>query len=81
MSGGITIHEMESVAQNMDGGVINISSDPGDSMGFNLLSNSGNRPKPAASNSTRQISFDLNSGSASSGLGGGIAESHALFEA
>ena len=74
MSGGITIHEMESVAQSMDGGVINITSDPGDSMGFNLLSNSGNRPKPAASNNTRQISFDLNSGPASSGLGGGIAE-------
>jgi len=70
MSGGITIHEMESVAQSMDGGVINISSDPGDSMGFNLLSNSGSR---SGGGGTRQISFDLN-GPPSGAPGGGITE-------
>jgi hypothetical protein len=73
MSGGITIHEMESVAQNMDGGVINISSDPGDSMGFNLLSNSGGR---SGGGGSRQISFDLNSGGGGGGggMGSGITE-------
>jgi hypothetical protein len=71
MSGGITIHEMESVAQNMDGGVINISSDPGDSMGFNLLSNSGGR---SGGGGSRQISFDLNSGGGGGSMGSGITE-------
>jgi Family of unknown function (DUF5767) len=66
MSGGITIHEMESVAQSMDGGVINIASDPNDSLGFNLLSNSGGR----SSGSSKQISFDINNGP----MNGGISE-------
>ena len=74
MSGGITIHEMESVAQSMDmGGVINIVSDPGDSLGFGMLANSGGRS--SNSGQSKQISFDLGGPpTGMSGSGGGISE-------
>ena len=63
MSGGVTIHEMESVARGgMDIGITELS---GDDLGYGMLSNAG---MPRASNGgTRQISFDLGGG----GGGGG----------
>jgi len=77
MSGGITIHEMESVAQTMDLGSISIMPDPGDSLGFNMLANSsmgGAGPSRSSSqDTTRKISFDLNNGPAGS-MSGGITE-------
>jgi len=75
MSGGITIHEMESVAQSMDAGVINITSDPGDSLGYNMLANSGSRSGGGGGGGTRQISFDLGGGGGNgNSYGGGISE-------
>ena len=67
MSGGITIHEMESVARSMDGPGISIINDPNDSLGFNMLSNGGGRQ---SSESTRQVSFDIGGGGGPMGNSG-----------
>lgn len=64
MNGGVTIHEMESVARGIDiGGSLTELS--GDGLGFEMLANSG-RPSGGNGGGTRQISFDLG-GSSSSG--------------
>lgn len=66
MNGGVTIHEMESVARGIDigGGITELS---GDGLGFEMLANSG---RPSGGNGgTRQISFDLGGSSSSSGPG------------
>ena len=62
MSGGVTIHEMESVARGgMDIGITELS---GDDLGYGMLSNAG-MPRGSSNGGTRQISFDL--GGSSSG--------------
>ena len=68
MSGGVTIHEMESVARggpSMDIGITELSSND---LGFDMLSNAGMPSR--GSSSTRQISFDLGGASSGSGSGG-----------
>ena len=78
MSGGITIHEMESVARGMGPDIV-LSSDMGnvidvggslgnDGLGLDMLSNVG-IPKMGPSNGERQVSFNLN-GPAESGMSG-----------
>ncbi len=79
MSGGITIHEMESVARGMGpdivlssdmGNVIDIGGSLGnDGLGLDMLSNVG-IPKMAPSGGDRQVSFNLNGPAEPSGSGG-----------
>ena len=67
MSGGVTIHEMESVARggpSMDIGISELSSSD---LGFDMLSNAGT----SRGSGTRQISFDLGGGGGSGGSAGG----------
>ena len=58
MSGGVTIHEMESVARGLDigRGITEIGSD---GLGFEMLANTGGRAGSGGNSTTRQISFDL----------------------
>ena len=71
MSGGITIHEMESVARGMGpGSDLGIElSDPNDTFGVNMISNS-NR----GSGATKQFSFNPTAPPSGMNGGGGLSE-------
>jgi hypothetical protein len=73
MNSGFTVHEMESVARRMGPGpdlnVIEISDLGSDSLGLNMLANSG---RPSES---KQVSFNPSAGFGnSSSVGGGLSE-------
>jgi hypothetical protein len=65
MSGGITIHEMESVARNIDLGNVMDMTDPNDTLGLGMLANSGR-----SSSSSQAKSFSFNPSGPATGIGG-----------
>ena len=72
MNSGFTVHEMESVARRMGPGpdlnVIEISDLGNDSLGLDMLANSG---RPSES---KQVSFNPSAGFGNSSSGGGLSE-------
>jgi len=71
MSGGITIHEMESVARNIDLGNVMDFTDPNDALGFGMLANSGRSGTSSSSSAPSEAkTFSFNPSGPATGIGG-----------